>query len=210
MASKADYLKKYLGPSKRRKSSSGSRGKSSGGLVLGDGEELDIRDSAKKKGAARTPPAPQLYRVMKRALDGKSYVYVSDGGEEEEGSDSEDDQDGGVVVVDAAGMAMDLQPSHRKKIRKILAQDEGRAPPAHPLASLSVGADGRVVFAEGVLQKGSDPQSRTSISQSSAVERRNELWKKALAIAPEHTREKVEKKSCTTPLWENLRLLLKL
>ncbi|CDJ48208.1 hypothetical protein, conserved [Eimeria brunetti] len=124
MASKADYLKKYLrGPRKPQGTLTGAKG----GLRLGDDGELDLLPTSRKGGRPGAPGGrgrKTLFTVLRQAEDGARYLFRDENAEglrNEELLESDEEE---VRVVGEDGQALELSEAEKAKISELIAREE--------------------------------------------------------------------------------------
>lgn len=125
MASKAEYLKKYLRPKGNARSASRRAPGSTGALRLRSDDEEDEREEVSKKGGRGTPGKKKtLFQVLRQAPDGSKYLFKDEDAEELPESDDEE-----VRVVGADGQTLALSEADKKKVAELIAKEEGRVAP---------------------------------------------------------------------------------
>lgn len=169
MASKAEYLKKYLRPKGNAHSSSKRAPGSTGALRLMSDDEEDGRGDVNKKGkkGASTPGRKKsLFQVLRQAPDGSKYLFKDE--DAEELLESDDDE---VHVVGADGQTLALSEADKKKVAKLIAEEEGRGvqefrrPPSPiPQAAAPLSDKWKAAFSlEGALLEAAPPAPAPSL-----------------------------------------------
>ncbi|KAL8447076.1 hypothetical protein Emed_004600 [Eimeria media] len=124
MASKSEYLKKYLrakGPPRH-----GGAPVSSASLKLGSDDEPDERLERKRKGEreGRGQGKKSLFQVLRKAANGEKFIF-----NESEAEDLPDSDEEEVRVVGDDGQTLTLSEADKKKVAELIAREEGRAGP---------------------------------------------------------------------------------
>ncbi|CDJ36169.1 uncharacterized protein EMH_0038350 [Eimeria mitis] len=184
MASKADYLKKYLrGPRKPQGPPTGAQG----GLRLGEDAELDFHPRSRRggpRGAPGTRGRKTLFTVLRRAENGARYLFKDaneDGVYDEDllASDQEE-----VRVVGEDGQILELSEADKAKVNELIAREEREdedypvKPRGLPTDHLSGLRDPR--HARGRAPEGSPERAPEAVSEPPSPE--NSSWKEAFAL----------------------------
>ncbi|KAL8446646.1 hypothetical protein Emag_004706 [Eimeria magna] len=124
MASKSEYLKKYLrakGPARH-----GGAPVNSASLKLGSDDEPDERLERRRrcKGEARGPGKKSLFQVLRKAANGEKFIF-----NESEAEDLPDSDEEEVRVVGDDGQTLTLSEADKKKVAELIAREEGRIGP---------------------------------------------------------------------------------
>lgn len=122
MASKADYLKKYL-RSKGPRRLGGPLTRTSG-LKLGSDEEQDVQveGSRRSRGLSTGPAKKTLFKRLRKAKGGDKYLFENDDAEEDLPQSDEEE----VRVVGEDGQTLVLSEADKKRVAELIAKEEGR------------------------------------------------------------------------------------
>ncbi|KAL8272268.1 hypothetical protein Esti_003785 [Eimeria stiedai] len=139
MASKSEYLKKYLrakGPPRRW-----GAPVNSASLKLGSDDESDERLERNRRcgGEARGLGKKSFFQVVRKAANGEKFIFNDSEAEDLPDSDEEE-----VRVVGDDGQTLTLSEADKKKVAELIAREEGRVGPlrSHESSEAPPASDG--------------------------------------------------------------------